>query len=150
MYCIEDLTEIDLQLQPLKSLADKELRSIFGLTGLIYTPHIDAYMKVSVEKAKILTALKKQGSIPYSDVEKITLQLELNNKSTRNKSIVEHLGKKYERRFTPLKMTKSGKNVQKWAKFWLLQLPNGDIDQAWEEQVKEIWPSYFLIRINDI
>ena len=42
---MRDLTDINLELEPLKALADRELASIYGLTGMVYTPHIDAYMQ---------------------------------------------------------------------------------------------------------
>ena len=58
---MRDLTDINQELLPLKALADRELASIYGLTGKVYTPHIDAYMLVSIKKAEILASLKTQG-----------------------------------------------------------------------------------------
>jgi len=143
---MSDLTDINQVIEPLKALADRELASIYGLTGMVYTPYIDEYMQVSIKKAAILVCLKKQGFLPVSEVEVITAELDNLHKRARSNAVVEYQGNEYKRRFSPLKLSKSGKNVQKWAKFWLLQLPNGKIEPNWERQVREIWPAYFLIR----
>ncbi|WP_259365546.1 hypothetical protein [Colwellia sp. BRX10-3] len=145
-HVMSDLTDINQELEPLKVLADRELASIYGLTGMVYTPHIDDYMQVSIKKAAILACLKSQGYLPLSEVEIITAELDFMHKRARSNAVFEYKGNEYKRRFSPLKLSKSGKNVQKWAKFWLLQLPNGKVDPNWERQVREIWPSYFLIR----
>lgn len=145
-----ELIAIDIELIPLKELANKELASIYGLTGMLYTPHIDAYMQASLKKAEITACLKAQGIIPVSEVERISAILDVQYKGTRSNTTVEYDGEKYKRQFSPLKLTKSGKNVQKWAKFWLLQTPNERAEPTWENQVREIWPSYFLIRTLDL
>lgn len=143
---MRDLTDINQVIEPLKALADRELASIYGLTGMVYTPYIDEYMQVSIKKAAILACLKKQGFLPVSEVEIITAELDNLHKRARSNAVFEYQGNEYKRRFSPLKLSKSGKNVQKWAKFWLLQLPNGKVEPNWERQVREIWPAYFLIR----
>ena len=71
-------------------------------------------------------------------------------KRARNNAIVEYDGNRYQRRFSPLKLSKSGKVVSKWARYWFLQSPNGKVDTEWEYQVREIWPTYFLIRTIDL
>lgn len=146
LHLVSELNEINEELIPLKEIADRELASIYGLTGMVYTPHLDVYMQVSIKKAAILTCLKKQGLLPISEVELISTALDNLHKRVRNHTIVEYEGNSYQRRFSPLKLSKSGKNVQTWAKFWLLQLPSGKADPNWERQVREIWPKYFLIR----
>lgn len=150
MYSQLDLDNINEQLQPLKQLADREIASIAGLYGPVYTPHIDTYMQVSIKKAQILADLKTQGILPLSSVEVIHAALNTLHKRTKNLDVVEYKGKKYQRRFTPLKLSKSGKMVRKWAKFWLLQQTDDIVDHSWEQQVREIWPEYFLIRRVDI
>ncbi|MGB2740184.1 MAG: hypothetical protein WBC60_06455 [Cognaticolwellia sp.] len=150
LHVMSDLTQVNQELEPLKALADRELASIYGLTGRVYTPHIDEYMQVSIKKAAILTSLKEQGYIPLSEVEVISAELDLLHKRARSNAVFEYNGNQYKRRFSPLKLSKSGKNVQKWAKFWLLLLPNGNVDPRWEREVREIWPSYFLIRTIDM
>lgn len=141
-----DLDNINNELEPLKILADRELKSIQGLSGTLYTPHIDNYNDVCVKKAKILLALKKVGFIPYTDVETISATLNALHNRAKNHKIVEYDGHSYERRFSPLKLSKSGKIVRTWAKYWLKKTPEGRNDQQWQIQVREIWPEYFLIK----
>lgn len=150
LHVLSELNDINEELRPLKLLADRELASIYGLTGMVYTPYLDDYMQVCIRKAAILACLKRQEILPLSEVEVISSALESLHKRARNNAVVEYEGNQYQRRFLPLKLTKSGKNVQKWARFWLLQLPNGKMDQNWERQVREIWPQYFLIRAIDL
>jgi hypothetical protein len=145
-HSINELNDINAELVPLKEIADRELASIYGLRGMVYTPHLDTYMQVCIKKAAILVCLKKQGLLPLSEVELISTILDDLHKGVKNKTLVEHKGNAYVRRFTPLKLSKSGKTVQRWARFWLLKTSNGDIDASWESQVREIWPSYFVIR----
>ena len=145
-----ELIAINNELIPLKLLADRELASIYGLTGMVYTPHIDAYMQLSVQKAAIVGCLKAQGLIPISMVEQVSSILDIQFKGTRSNTVIEYEGKKYKRQFSPLKLSKSGKNVQKWAKFWLLQTVDNKAEPYWYQQVREIWPSYFLIRTIEL
>jgi hypothetical protein len=150
LHVISELYDINEQLMPLKALADRERRAIFGLTGMVYTPHIDDYMQVSIKKAEILACLKAQGLMAQSEVEVITIALDFLHKRARNNAVVEYDGNAYQRKFSPLKLSKSGKVVRLWAKYWFLQLPSGRADPEWESQVREIWPTYFLIRTIDI
>nr|WP_252730810.1 hypothetical protein [Colwellia sp. E2M01] len=150
LHNISELYDINQKIAPLKDLADRERRSIYGLTGMVYTPHIDEYMQMSVKKAEILACLKKQGLLALSQVEVISIALDFLHKRAKNNTIVEYNGNSYQRRFSPLKLSKSGKVVRTWARYWLLQSPNGKADPIWEAEVREIWPTYFLIHITDI
>lgn len=150
LHNISDLHEINEKIYPLKALADRERASIYGLTGMVYTPHIDDYMQVSIKKAKILACLKKQGIMAFTDVERISGALDFLHKRAKNNTVIEYDGHSYQRKFSPLKLSKSGKVVRTWAKYWLLQLPSGEVDPEWEFQVREIWPTYFLIKSVDI
>jgi hypothetical protein len=150
LHVISELHDINQLIIPLKSLADRERASIYGLTGMVYTPYIDDYMQESIKKAAILACLKEQGILALSSVELISAALEGLYKRAKNNAVVEYEGKLYQRRFSPLKLSKSGKVVHKWARYWFLQLPNGKVDPNWESQVREIWPSYFLIRTTDL
>ncbi|MEY8215218.1 MAG: hypothetical protein RPR97_12165 [Colwellia sp.] len=150
LHNIIELYDINEKISPLKALADRERTSIYGLTGMVYTPHIDDYMQASIKKAEILACLKKQGIMPLTEVELISSALDFLYKRAKNNAIVEYEGNSYQRRFSPLKLSKSGKVVRTWARYWLLQLPSGRIDPKWESQVREIWPTYFLIRAIDI
>jgi len=146
MFSVDDLHNINEQLLPLKSLADRELRSIYGLSGMLYTPHIDAYNDVCMQKAKILLTLKKNKLIPFTQVEIITEKLKVVHFRAKNHQIIEFEGSTYECLFSPLKLSKSGKSVSKWAKYWVKKLPNGEKDVDWERQLKEIWPENFIIK----
>ena len=147
---MHDLSEVNQELLPLKALADRELASIYGLTGKVYTPHIDEYMQASIQKAEILACLKKQGLLAITEVEVISSALDFLHKRAKNNAIVDYNGHCYKRCFAPLKLSKSGKVVRIWAKYWLLQLSNGRVDPKWESQVREVWPTYFLIKSVDI
>ncbi len=150
LHVMSDLNEIEQELEPLEALADRELASIYGLTGKVYTPYIDEYMQASIKKAAILVCLKTQGYLPLSEVEVISAELDNLHKRARSNAVFDYQGAQYKRRFSPLKLSKSGKNVQKWAKFWSLLMPNGKIEPNWERQVREVWPAYFLIRTIDM
>jgi hypothetical protein len=150
LHVISELDEINQLIIPLKALADRERAAIYGLTGMVYTPHIDDYMQVSIKKAAILACLKEQGILALSKVELISTALDSLHKRARNNAIVEYDGNRYQRRFSPLKLSKSGKVVSKWARYWFLQSPNCKVDTEWEYQVREIWPTYFLIRTIDL
>ena len=150
LHLISELHDINELIMPLKALADREFIAIYGLTGMVYTPHIDDYMRVSIKKAAILACLKKQGILALSDVELISTTLDILHKRAKNNVVIEYEGNCYQRRFSPLKLSKSGKIVRSWAKYWLLQLANGKVDPTWESQVREIWPYYFLIKAIDL
>ena len=150
LHVVSELTAVNNELIPLKEMADRELTSIYGLTGMIYRPHLDTYMQVCVKKAQILACLKRQGILPLSKVEIISATLDCLHKRARSRAIVEYEGNHYQRKFLPLKLSKSGKTVQKWAKIWLLKQDNGNVNSQWESQVRDIWPTYFLIRTIDL
>ena len=146
MFTINDLDSINKELQPLRVLADRELRSIYGLTGEVYTPHINNHIQVCIKKACILSDLKNNGIIPFSEVEIISEKLMILHQKVKNHQIVEYNGHSYKCRYSPLKLSKSGKSVRKWAKYWLRLLVNGQTDDQWENLVKEVWPEYFIIK----
>ncbi|WP_068544811.1 hypothetical protein [Thalassotalea crassostreae] len=150
MFTLDDLEKINEQLAPLKDLADRELKSIFGLTGKVYTPHIDNFNEIAICKAKILLDLKNNGALAFTDVEIITNELNSLYKRYKHRQVVSFKGDDYECVCAPLKLTKSGKTVQKWARYWLKKMPDESIDEQWLNEVKEIWPEYFVIRQWDI
>jgi hypothetical protein len=150
LHVISELADVNCELIPLKEMADRELTSIYGLTGMVYRPHLDAYMQGCVKKAEILACLKRQNILPLSRVELISSALDTLHKRARSHAIIEYKGDHYQRIFLPFKLSKSGKTVQKWAKIWLLQQANGKVDLQWESQVRVVWPTYFLIRTIDL
>ncbi len=150
MYTLTDLHTINEELEPLKALADRELRSVYGLKGKMYTPHIDTYNTLCLKRAKISSHLKSIGALPVTEVETISAALKALHSRAKSRDIVEYEGIHYECCFSPLKMSKTGKIVRKWAKFWLKKTANGEIDAEWEKQVREIWPENFTIRNLEI
>jgi len=149
MYSINDLTCINETIMPLKVLADKERKAIYGLSGELYTPHIDTYMANCIKRAIILRDLKRSKLIPFTDVEIIIDKLMVLFKKAKINEVVEHLGENYECRFLPIKLSKSGNIVRKWAKYWLRKKADGSIDAEWEAQVREIWPEYFVVKFKN-
>ena len=150
LHNISELHDINELIIPLKALADRERAAIYGLTGMVYTPHIDEYMQASIKKALILACLKRQGILELTEVEVITSALDSLYKRAKSNAVVEYEGKSYQRRFSPLKLSKSGKVVRTWARYWLLQLENERVDPEWEAQVRELWPSYFVLGHVDL
>lgn len=150
LHVFRELTDINTELIPLKEMANREFTASYGLIGMVYRPHLDTYMQVCVKKAEILACLKNQGILPLSKVELISATLDSLHKRAKNHTVVEYEGDHYQRRFLPLKLSKSGKIVRKWVKIWFLQQANGKIDSQWESQIREIWPTYFLIRTIDL
>ncbi|MBU2892343.1 hypothetical protein KO495_03275 [Colwellia sp. D2M02] len=146
MYTQADLDNITAQLPLLKKTAERELASIYGLTGMVYTPHRDLYMEACLKKAAIVSQFKKEGLLALSQVEIITAALDALYPKVKNRDVVEYHGNYYQRSFSPLKLSKSGKLVRKWAKYWLLQGANGEIEPQWKSEVHDLWPSYFVIR----
>ena len=61
---VSELNDINSQIIPLKEIEDKQCASIYGLTEMVYTRHIDTYMHVSIKKAEILACLKRQKLSP--------------------------------------------------------------------------------------
>jgi len=149
MYSVNDLNNINDEIRPLKELADRELKSIYGLSGEVYTPHIDAFNEVSLRRAKILFSLKSNGIIPFSEVETISAKLMVLHCKVKSCEIVELDGNNYECQFSPLKLSKTGRVVRKWAKYFLKKTADGQRDEEWEKQVREIWPENFIIRSDD-
>ena len=63
--------------------------------------------------------LKSSGALPMTDHEKLKRRLDAAHPNAKSKEIVEFEGKKYQRRFTPLEMSRSGKTVMEWDKEWV-------------------------------
>lgn len=97
-----------------------------------------------------MPSVQDQGILPLSKVELISATLDSLHKRAKSHAIAEYEGDHYQRIYLPLQLSKSGKTVQKWAKIWLLQQAKGKVDSQWESQVREVWPTYFLIRTIDL
>ncbi|WP_448547565.1 hypothetical protein [Thalassotalea fusca] len=150
MYSIEELHASEHEVYGLTELANRERLAIQRLSGEIYSPHIDNYNIACVKRAVILRDLKSRGLVAISNVEIITDKLKALHQRAKSRQSVELEGEHYECRFAPLKLSKSGKIVRKWAKYWLRKQPDGNIDEQWRREVRKIWPEYFLITVLPI
>ncbi len=64
--------------------------------------------------------LKEIGTIPRTEDENLKIELDNLFPNADNKEVVEHNGKRYQRRFFPKYFSRSGKKVKEWAKKWQL------------------------------
>jgi hypothetical protein len=63
-------------------------------------------------------ALKSSGSLVMTEKEHIERELDSEFPDTKSKQIVEHQGRKYQRRFWPIEKSRSGKKVMEWGRGW--------------------------------
>lgn len=70
--------------------------------------------------ALILADLKARGAIPLTDQEQLEKTLDQLHPDARSKEIVEYEGLRYQRRFSPVSKSLSGKTVKAWNKSWQL------------------------------
>lgn len=71
------------------------------------------------EVRHITECLKRDGVIPYTDKELLYQELDQEFPDAQSRDIVEHKGAKYQRRFSPGRMSRSRKNVMRWNKWWV-------------------------------
>jgi len=72
-----------------------------------------------VERVReIESPLKESGALPKTEHEKLESELDRLFPNARSKEIVEHEGRRYQRRFTPLERSRSRKSVTAWGKSW--------------------------------
>ncbi|WP_318438747.1 hypothetical protein [Photobacterium leiognathi] len=70
-------------------------------------------------RVRIITeSLKASGLLERSEQEKLEKRLEHEFPNAQSKEIVEFEGKKYQRRFYPLRKSRSRKSVTEWGKSW--------------------------------
>lgn len=63
--------------------------------------------------------LKDAGLLEWTEKEKLERELDRLFPNAQSKEVVEHNGKKYQRRYWPEK-SRSGKTVKGWSKSWVL------------------------------
>lgn len=63
--------------------------------------------------------LKTAGDISSSEHEQIEQKLDCLHPNAQSKEIVEHNGRRYQRWFSPLKRSRSGKSVTEWSRSWV-------------------------------
>jgi hypothetical protein len=74
----------------------------------------DAGRKVDV----IEEELKRQGVIPMSEHERLSVELDASFPNAQSRDIVEHKGARYRLRFVPIEKSISGKSVKRWKRLW--------------------------------
>lgn len=74
----------------------------------------EAFIRVN----EIEEHLKKTGEIPMSDIELLRAELDAKYPDAKSKDVVEHDGRRFQRRFFPLAKSASGKTVLLWGKTW--------------------------------
>lgn len=78
-----------------------------------------ADIRAARRMVEIITAeLKMTGVLPLTDQEKLERQLDSRFPNARSRDIVEHDGKRYQLRFQPAQMSRSGKTVMEWHRWW--------------------------------
>lgn len=111
MYKLEDLDEARQELKRWRDRFD----NYDGNNPNKYQSEIRAArMKVR----DIEASLKAQGFLPMSEQETLEAELDKHFPTAQSKEIVEHGGKRYERRFYPAERSNSGKSVTQWHKSW--------------------------------
>ena len=63
-------------------------------------------------------ALKADGAIPLNEKEQLERELDAAFPDAKSKQIVEHGGRRFQRRFWPVEKSRSGKTVTKWGRGW--------------------------------
>jgi len=63
--------------------------------------------------------LKSNGTIELTPEEQLEKELDVAFPNAQSKEVVEHNGSKYQRKFSPIVMTRSRKNVKEWRKEWI-------------------------------
>lgn len=74
--------------------------------------------QASTKVEAIEAQLKASGTIPLSEHETIEQELDRLFPNAASKEIVEHLGIRYQRQFTPAEKSRAGK-VSRWHKSWI-------------------------------
>jgi len=63
-------------------------------------------------------ALKADGAISLSEKEQLEKELDAAFPEATSKQIVEHGGRRFQRRFWPVEKSRSGKTVTEWGRGW--------------------------------
>lgn len=67
---------------------------------------------------QIEQALKQEGLLPLTEHETLERELDRRFPNAKSKQLVEHEGKRYMRRFTPVAKSRSGNTVKEWHRWW--------------------------------
>ena len=67
---------------------------------------------------EIESALREDGTLPLSDIERLHAQLDAAFPNAKSREVVELNGVRYQRVFWPLEKSRSGKTVLSWGRSW--------------------------------
>ena len=63
-------------------------------------------------------ALKADGAISLTEKEQLEKELDAACPNAKSKQVVEHGGRRFQRRFWPVEKSRSGKSVTEWGRGW--------------------------------
>jgi hypothetical protein len=110
-YTLQDLEAAKSKLEQLNEKWDCD----GGKDPNKYRPAIHAALH---DVEVIERALKERGELPWSAQELLENELDHIYPDARSKEVVEHYGKRYERRWVPVKRDQGGL-VSRWKGFWV-------------------------------
>jgi len=110
-YTLEDLEEARAELKRASYRADNHRGNNpdFGQSDIRA-----ARLKVDL----IMGELKATGVLPITDQERLEAELDKRGPNAKSREMVEHNGKRYQRRFAPAEKSRSRKTVTLWARWW--------------------------------
>jgi len=80
---------------------------------------LDAEAKAAAERVRnIEEELKRRGLLPFTAHALLEDSLDQRYPDAQSQEVVLYNGKRYQRRFYPLELSKSGKRVKQWKKAW--------------------------------
>lgn len=79
-----------------------------------------AQIKDAERKVRSIEArLKASGQMPLSEHEQVEAELDRAFPNAKSREIVEHHGRRYQRRFFPVERSRSRKTVTEWGREWI-------------------------------
>lgn len=95
------------------------------------TKHMADASRALVEVYDITLALKRSGLLPRTPAEEISWQLDQKHPDAESKQVAVLEGRLYQKRFTPVATSNSGKTVLRWGHAWApLPTPDPPVDGA--------------------
>jgi len=106
----------------------------------------DELISRRVEKALLVRKLKSNGQLPFSEMDLVLDELNDSYADIKSGETIEYKGQAYLRRFQPIELSPTGKSVKKYWGYWLKLNPRGNIDEDWQEDLKDEWADKFQIQ----
>jgi hypothetical protein len=81
----------------------------------------DSDLKAARREIRIIESyLKSTGALPLTEQEQLDKLLDSLHPNAQSREIVEHEGKRYQKRFYPIEKSRSRKTVTEWGSHWEL------------------------------